>query len=332
MSRQVLPLIDLRGQAERQGITRNMQTARAIAGILQTVGQAEQKRREGQTLDRITRAMLGGATVIEAIGAAQKPEFSSGISGALQRFGGLFQPSPGGMDKSIQQAIIGQKIQSEYGTTSPSQMINTERLKKYYETEDPSWIQPGLHIRPPTEAQDLSGKELSEYLEELRRKRTEKPSDVPLTEPQVGGYGDLVDKIIKKLDRFRPGFKDFSEKDMFKEWQKFNGMYQFKNDTQREQVWNLFKNKVNKLTEGLLGKEIDWDPTDPKWREAIGLKGEIESKPAGKRTFVTDKYPAPKNKEEFDRTLAGIEAGKNEEEADFYYDKHWKLEYGTHRQ
>ena len=114
MPRQVLPLIDLRTQAQRQGITSNQQTVQAIANILQTVGKAEQKRRERQTLDRITRAISGGATIPEAIMAADKDfEFGTGITGVLQKIGGMFQPSPSGMGQNIQQAIIGQKIQTD---------------------------------------------------------------------------------------------------------------------------------------------------------------------------------------------------------------------------
>lgn len=102
-------IIDLRTQTQREGITSAQQTSQAIAGILQTVGQAEQKRRERQQLDRIVRAISEGATTIEAIAAAtrQEPQFSTGIPGALQRFGGAFQPSPGG----TQQAIVGQALQ-----------------------------------------------------------------------------------------------------------------------------------------------------------------------------------------------------------------------------
>jgi len=114
MTRQAMSPIDLRSQAERQGITKTQQTMQAIAGILQTIGAAEQKRRERQTLDRITRAMSGGATIPEAIMAGErKPEFGTGIPGALQKFGGMFQPSPGGMGQNIQQAIIGQTIQTD---------------------------------------------------------------------------------------------------------------------------------------------------------------------------------------------------------------------------
>jgi len=132
--RQVMSPIDLRSQAERQGITKTQQTVQAIAGILQTVGAAEQKRRERQTLDKITRAMAGGATIPEAVMALeQEPEFSSGIPGALQRIGGMFQPSPGGMGQSIQQAIIGQKIQTEFQKPSPLKTISTGEVTSIFD-------------------------------------------------------------------------------------------------------------------------------------------------------------------------------------------------------
>lgn len=86
MSRQVYPLIDLRTSEQREGITRTQQTAQAIANIFKTAGAAEQKRRESQILDRITRAMSSGATAVEAISTvSQTPEFSSGISGEIGR-------------------------------------------------------------------------------------------------------------------------------------------------------------------------------------------------------------------------------------------------------
>lgn len=134
--RQILPTLDLRTQAQRQGITRTQQTVQAIANILQTVGLAEQQRRNRQTLDRITRAISGGANTIEAIAAAaeQRPEFSTGIPGVLQKIGGAFQPS-GGMGQAIQQAIIGQTIESEYKEPTPLRPISTGDVTSVF---DPS--------------------------------------------------------------------------------------------------------------------------------------------------------------------------------------------------
>lgn len=72
--------------------------------------------------------------------------------------------------------------------------------------------------------------------------------------------------------------------------------------------------------------------TGPQAEPSAGPQSLPQIKSTGGKTSVTDKYPAPKTKAEFDATLAGIEAGGNEEEADFYYEKHWKPSYGTHRQ
>ena len=96
-NRRILPTIDLRSTAERQGITRNMQFAQSLANILKTAGRAEQVRQERQTLDRIATAIAGGATTIEAISAVakQRPEFGGGFTGGLQRVASAFQPSPG---------------------------------------------------------------------------------------------------------------------------------------------------------------------------------------------------------------------------------------------
>lgn len=112
-TRQVLPLIDLRGQAERQDPTGSQRSAQMIKTILQTLGEAEKVRRERQTLDRITRAIAAGATDIEAIAAAAKqqpPQFGTGFQGILQKLGGAFQPQGGGIEQSIQKMIIGEKL------------------------------------------------------------------------------------------------------------------------------------------------------------------------------------------------------------------------------
>lgn len=110
------------------------------------------------------------------------------------------------------------------------------------------------------------------YLNRWGGMNTAEPT--PLSEPQVGAYGEAMDSRLKRIDRFWGGIfgKDFTEKDLFREWQKFNGMYKFKNDKQREQVWNLFKNKIDNL-----GTKADWDPEDPKWREEIGLRAETRT-------------------------------------------------------
>lgn len=115
MARQVLPTLDLRTAEQRRGLSSSQRNIQAITSILQTLGQAEKVRRDRQTLDRVARAIGGGATTIEAIAAAagQEPQFGTGIQGILQRVGGAFQPQGGGggVQQSILQAIVGQKLQ-----------------------------------------------------------------------------------------------------------------------------------------------------------------------------------------------------------------------------
>ncbi|KKL47156.1 hypothetical protein LCGC14_2338380, partial [marine sediment metagenome] len=125
-TRRILSAIDLRSSAERQGVTRNQQTIQSIAGLFEIAGQAEQVRQDRQDLDRIARALAGGAT-IEAIAAAkQKPEFSGGITGGLQRFASAFQPSPGGIGQGIDERAIGSKL---------SQILNPSLLSPEEERE-----------------------------------------------------------------------------------------------------------------------------------------------------------------------------------------------------
>lgn len=140
-TRQVLPLIDLRGQAERQDPTGSQRSAQMIKTILQTLGQAEKVRRERQTLDRITRAISAGATDIEAIAAAAggKPEFGTGFQGILQKLGGAFQPQGGGIGQGIQQMIIGEKLKQALAPKKPELLTDEERkeLKLYGKRERP---------------------------------------------------------------------------------------------------------------------------------------------------------------------------------------------------
>lgn len=112
MPRQVLPALDLRTPEQRRGLTSAQRNIQAITGILQTLGAGEQKRREREKLDRIVRAIAGGATNIEAIAeiARQEPELGTGFQGILQRIGGAFQPSPGGIQRGISETIIGARL------------------------------------------------------------------------------------------------------------------------------------------------------------------------------------------------------------------------------
>jgi len=98
---------------------------------------------------------------------------------------------------------------------------------------------------------------------------------------------------------------------LFKQWEIFAGMHKFKNDTQKEQIWNVWQNKIkNRAAEGWFGKETDFDPTDPKWRKAIGLTAE-ETSGTGE----------PKTKTDFANTLRRLQT-EDYEKAKKYYDKY----------
>ena len=132
MARRILRTIDLRSSAEREGITKTQQTVTALAKILETAGQAEQVRQERQDLDRIATALAGGATITEAIAAAkQKPEFSGGITGLLQRGASAFQPSPGRIGQGIQEDVIGSRLREILSPSllSPEEQGKAARIK-----------------------------------------------------------------------------------------------------------------------------------------------------------------------------------------------------------
>jgi len=94
----------------------------------------------------------------------------------------------------------------------------------------------------------------------------------------------LGEEMDKRLDNARRGFfgrvgrTDYPEDALFRQWQDLIAANTFDNDNQRENAWAVWKAKVNKRgKDWLVDNEVDWDPTDPKWREAIGLKAEVKT-------------------------------------------------------
>lgn len=279
MPRQVLPVIDLRSQAERQGITRTQETVQSIANILQTLGQAEKVRRDRQTLDRITRAIASGKTNIEAIAeiARQGPEFGTGFQGGLQRIGGLFQPQGGGIGQSIQQAIIGQTLQQALA----------EPLEKKY-----------------LKARIKATKALTKQRQETTKQA-------------------LPDRMLRQADRWLRIVDDV----MSEYWYTPEGPYRDKllKDAQRarEKAVKLIE-KYGATSEAGKASLQQLENLDEEIKKAGGeVKAPVIKEP--KPTFVVDKYPRPKTKEEFDNTLLHI---SSEEEKDRYFEKHWRPEFG----
>ena len=290
--RQVMSPIDLRSQAERQGITRNQQTAQAIAEIMKTVGAAEQKRRESQTLDRITRAMAGGATVPEAIMAStQEPEFGTGISGALQKIGGMFQPSPGGMRQNIQQAIMGQAIQTDPLDTEykRAQIKATESLTKQ---------------RQEAAKQELPDRMLRQADRWLRI------VDDVMSEYWYTPEGPYRDKLLKDAQNAR------------KKAVKLIKRYGATSEAGKASLQQL-----EKIDEEI--KQAGGIVSQPKKVGTItATYGDDTTGQKGKaKEYRVDSYPAPKDKAEFDSTFTHISDPKEKQR---YIDKFWREEFGRH--
>ncbi len=273
MARQVLSPIDLRSQAERQGITRNQQTAQAIAGILETIGRAEQKRREGQTLTRITRAIARGSTMPEAVMAAmEQPEFSGGAQGMLQRFGGMFQPSPGLMGQNIQQAMIGQSIQ-------------TDPLEREYLRERIGATKALTTQREAAAKQELPDRMLRQADRWLRI------VDDTMSEYWYTPEGPYRDKLLKDAQTAREKAVKLIDK------------YGATSEAGKASLGQL--ESLDKEIEKAGGKV---SPPKPKKVGTITAKySDISTKHA------VDKYPRPQTKTEFDNTLQHIssEEGKD---------------------
>lgn len=104
-----------------------------------------------------------------------------------------------GQQLAVKQLI--QKLLSPEKTLSPSQEISQERLQKYRQTGEPSWIQPGLIVHQPFEAGGLEDAELEDYQRKLRDKKTTTKPEYDIkevaeylydyTHDQDGNYVDL---------------------------------------------------------------------------------------------------------------------------------------------
>jgi hypothetical protein len=173
---------------------------------------------------------------------------------------------------------------------------------------------------------DRASKEQQDAYIERQTKGTE---DIPLSPSATEAYDEAMDTRIDKArnatDTFlkpRFGSMNLDEKHLFKEWQKYTGMYKFRNDTQRRAMLNIWKNKI--ANEGKGESNVDW--TDPKWEEAIGLAP--SAMPVGARTArKADSTGPPANQAAFEEIVRSM---KDPAERQKYYDKHktqWPGEY-----
>ena len=202
-TRRILSAIDLRSSAEREGITKTQQTVTALAKILETAGQAEQVRQERQDLDGIATALAGGATITEAIAAAkQKPEFSGGITGLLQRGASAFQPQPGRIGQGIQEDAIGSRLRE---ILSPSLLSREEEreIKLFGQRDRPG----AAAVAAPTKQQTQRDRDLaiigndkkSDFQKAEARKRLDKDPSQPRNPlPPGGTYDEFLEQAEKE--------------------------------------------------------------------------------------------------------------------------------------
>ena len=120
------------------------------------------------------------------------------------------------------------------------------------------------------------------------------------------------------------GQPDYKGDALFEEWKRFIAANTFANDNQRENTWAVWQAKVTKRGEDwFIDNEVDWDPTDPKWREAIGLKVMRRTQNFLRRKTVQSVSKGnqqPKTTEEFERAVNMIQGPEQQE---IYYNK-WK--------
>lgn len=124
MMAQILSPIDLRSPDERAGFSKSERLSQSLSGIFQAIGKSEEARREREQLDRISRAIAGGASTVEAIqaAAAEPTQFSPGLRGGLQKFAGAFQPG-GGAPSGTERSIFNAGLQ---GALAPPPLLSRE--------------------------------------------------------------------------------------------------------------------------------------------------------------------------------------------------------------
>jgi len=188
-NRQVLSPIDLRTSEQREGFSKSQRIIQEVTAIMQTLGEHEAVRKERQTLDRVTRAIAGGATNIEAIMAAanEQPSFSGGIPGILQKVGGAFSPpTTGGAREGILQAIIGQTLRQ---SMAPQSLLTPEEQKQSARYKG------GLVARP--KAESTATAESDDLLQRKAKNRKDFRSFVT-GKPKVKVEGKRFDKAYGK--------------------------------------------------------------------------------------------------------------------------------------
>lgn len=147
--------------------------------------------------------------------------------------------------------------------------------------------------------QHLARERLGGYREALQTGDTEKAErylgvrDMPTVNINMPGFstaekkslGTEMDARIKAAGKWRIGKANYRDEDLFREWKNLIALNTFDNDNQKKNLLAAWRMKLKGL-----GNEVEWDPDDPKWAEAIGLKVEkSKTEPVGKSPYK--EYP-----------------------------------------
>jgi len=254
------------------------QNVKAFQQIIQSMGKVETMRQNRMIESSVLTALTRGASSEELAEIAGQPvQFDKGIPGFFQRIAAKYAgPSP--VKTAITEGLAKEAISPDKVTMSDIRMReylkaiqagDSERADKLLMSSLVT-IETGDKLLTPEQRQSKAEKDYEKSMEEL-----------PLSKPQIAGYGEDMNVRIDKAKKGflgRPGRTNYPEKELFKQWEIFAGMHKFKNDTQKEQIWNVWQNKIkNRAAEGwfgeFFGKEAEIDTTDPKWRNALGLSG-----------------------------------------------------------
>ena len=210
-------IIDLRTSDQKEGITSLQRTSELFAGILKTIGKGQQIKQNRRTLDRVTRAILAGATTPEAILAASQPtdpQFSPGGRGILQRIGGAFQPQGGGVGENIQSTILASLLKR---SLTPKVTTQGQPSPGTFSQTDPTTGKTTILQQPKTVQSDVfTFKDSKGRTQKKRVKRSEQDKFFKDVIDQGGGFDTAAGNTDEsKLRQWQTVFNNTLEKDNF---------------------------------------------------------------------------------------------------------------------
>jgi len=290
MGQNILPLVDFRTSAQREGVTKQQQTMESIGRILQTAGQIEKKRQERQQLDNITRAISQGATTAEAILAAsqQDTQFGGGIAGVLQKISSRFQQPGGGVTGQIQSSMISDVLQK---ALNPPQQVPA-----------------GLEATGAT--QSATGQVTTRYEQPWDASQSYKP----VTRSGISAAKIKAEKFLRPknkniaMRKWKAGKANYTQENILETYKQYmlDRDYENLNDTDRarlDKVWDetvaFYNKKPGKATKG----EYDWDPASP---EIVELRESSQTPKANMKARDKDRFgkaPHPDLEEHWGKIL-----------------------------